>query len=533
MLIDGQWRDAKEYQEVRDPCGGSPVSRAPVSTPDDCSDALQAAHRAKKTMAAMPGYARAAMLRRVADEMEKRAESIALAMTRETGKALRDSRVEAQRSCDLMRLCAEEAIRIQGEHVPMDGTAIGAGKLAMVMRFPVGVVAALTPFNSPVNLAVHKIGPALAAGNSVVLKPSPKAPLSVARLVEAFVDADVPPGAINTLYGDAIAPELVKDRRVDFVSFTGSNRVGKLIRDAAGMKRVALELGGVGPTFVHHDANVKEAAKACARHAVGLAGQSCASVQNVFVHKAVYPDQPGVKSGAALCDFMAGIHLYAAIMTALYEREKTGRGRVVEVSMQDATYASLASNLGMLHARGKEAPVRTGNRHGGLGIAPYNVYRTRNGHVVLNAPGDHHFRAILEAMGRPDLKDDPRLQTRTARVVNVQLVDELIENWTKDLDRDDVADRMLAAKVPCAPVRSLSEVMVDRNMHERRSLQWVDHPEMGRVVLMNSPLVFGGTPRHPIEPNRPLGSANDEIYGCWLGRSAEELAALRSEGVIT
>jgi formyl-CoA transferase len=246
-----------------------------------------------------------------------------------------------------------------------------------------------------------------------------------------------------------------------------------------------------------------------------------------------YPDQPGVKSGAALCDFMAGIHLYGAIMTALYERERTGVGRVVEVSMQDATYASLASNIGMLHARGPEAPARTGNRHGGLGVSPYNVYRTSDGFVVLNAPGDHHFRAILDVMGRSDLKEDPRFVTRTARVVNFEAVDALIEGWTKAQSRDQVARLMLAAKVPCAPVRELSEVLVDENMHARGSLKWVDHPEMGRVVLMSSPLVFEGTPRHPIEPNLPLGSSNDAIYGVWLGHSDEELAALRAEGVIS
>jgi CoA:oxalate CoA-transferase len=246
-----------------------------------------------------------------------------------------------------------------------------------------------------------------------------------------------------------------------------------------------------------------------------------------------YPDQPGVKAGAALCDFMAGIHLYAAIMTALYERERTGKGRVVEVSMQDATYASLASNLGMLHARGDKAPARTGNRHGGLGVAPYNVYKTLDGYVVLNAPGDHHFRSILDVLGRPDLKDDPRFVSRTSRVQNFEAVDELIESWTRGQRRDDVAQLMLAEKIPCAPVRELSEVMVDENMHARGSLKWVDHPELGRVVLMNSPLVFEGTPRREIEPNRPLGSANDAVYGDWLGHSPAELAELRAEGVIT
>jgi formyl-CoA transferase len=246
-----------------------------------------------------------------------------------------------------------------------------------------------------------------------------------------------------------------------------------------------------------------------------------------------YPDQPGVKSGAALCDFMAGIHLYAAIVTALYERERTGEGRVVEVSMQDATYASLASNLGMLHARGKEAPARTGNRHGGLGVSPYNVYATKDGHVVLNAPGDHHFRAILEVMGRDDLKDDPRFMTRTSRVQNFEAVDALIENWTRQHKRDEVARLMLAAKVPCAPVRDLSEVMVDENMHARGNLQWIEHPELGRVVLMHSPLVFEGTQRRPIEPSLPMGSRNEAVYGDWLGYSTAELAALRAEGVIS
>ena len=245
-----------------------------------------------------------------------------------------------------------------------------------------------------------------------------------------------------------------------------------------------------------------------------------------------YPDQPPVKSGAAICDFMAGIHLYAAIMTALYERERTGKGRVVEVSMQDATYCSLASNLGMVHARGKDAPARTGNRHGGLGISPYNVYPAKDGYVVLNAPGDHHFRAILDVMGRSDLKEDPRFVTRSTRVANFAAVDELIEGWTKALGKNEVARRMLAAKVPCAPVRDLNEVMNDENMLARGSLQRIDHPELGHVVLPHSPLVFEGTERRPLEPSRPLGSSNDAVFGDWLDHSDAELAAYRTEGII-
>ena len=245
-----------------------------------------------------------------------------------------------------------------------------------------------------------------------------------------------------------------------------------------------------------------------------------------------FPDQPPVKSGAALCDFSAGIHLYAAIMTALYERERTGKGRVVEVSMQDAIYASLASNYGMLHARGATAPARTANRHGGLGISPYNAYPTLDGYVVLNCPGDHHFRALLDAMGRSDLSEDPRFLTRSTRVANVDAVDELIESWTKTLTKNEVARRMLAASVPCAPVRDLSEVMNDENMHARGSLQWIDHPDLGRVVLPHSPLVFEGTERRPIEPSLPLGASNDAVFGKLLGHSDDEVKAYEKEGVI-
>jgi formyl-CoA transferase len=251
-----------------------------------------------------------------------------------------------------------------------------------------------------------------------------------------------------------------------------------------------------------------------------------------IINSTGFPDQPPVKSGAAVCDFSAGIHLYAAIMTALYERERTGKGRVVEVSMQDAIYASLASNYGMVHARGADAPERTGNRHGGLGISPYNVYATSDGYVVLNAPGDHHFRSILDVMGRPELKEDPRFLTRSTRVVNFAAVDELIEGWTRTLTKDEVARRMLAAKVPCAPVRDLSEVMHDENMHARGSLQWIDHPELGRVALPHSPLVFEGTQRRPIEPSLALGARNDAVFGDWLGHSEAELKAYKSEGVI-
>lgn len=288
MYIGGEWRASESASSVTDPYRRQVVAEAPGSTARDCEDALASAYAAREVMAKLPGYERAAMLRRAADLVLARAADIARAMTLESGKAIRDSLAEVHRAAETLKLCAEEAVRIQGEHIPMDATAMGAGKIAMALRVPVGVVAAITPFNGPVNLAAHKLGPALAGGNTLVLKPSPKAPWCVHKLVECVIDAGAPAGAINVLYGDEVGPQLVADPRVDFISFTGSIPVGKQIRKAAGLKRVALELGGVGSTFVHHDADIEAAAKACARNAMALAGQSCISVQNVYVHKRAY-----------------------------------------------------------------------------------------------------------------------------------------------------------------------------------------------------------------------------------------------------
>ena len=290
MLIGGRWREPSQYYDVRDPYCGDIAARAPRSDEVDLDAALSAAVRAKSVMAAMPGYERANLLRRAGVLVGERAVRLADVMVRETGKTIRDARAEVARSQETLVLAAEEAVRIEGEHVPLDGSAQGAGKICFLMRFPVGVVAAITPFNAPLNLACHKIGPALAAGNAIVLKAPPQAPGVVYELSRIFADAGMPAGALNVLYGDSVGPSLVSDPRVDFISFTGSSRTGAHIRAACGLKRVALELGGIGTTIVHGDADLENAATLCARNAMRLAGQSCISVQTVLVHRSVLED---------------------------------------------------------------------------------------------------------------------------------------------------------------------------------------------------------------------------------------------------
>ncbi len=288
-LIGGEWRESSGTNRIRDPYRGDAVGSAPVSSQADLDAALNAALDGRAKAAAMPGYERAALLRRAARLIEGEDGGLAQLMARETGKAIKDCAAEIRRSLETIDLSAEEAIRIEGRHVPLDGSAMGAGKLAFLLRFPVGVVAAITPFNAPFNLAAHKIAPSIAAGNAMVLKPPPQAPLSVHRLVELFVQAGLPSGMLNVVYGGAeLGSTLVSDARVNFITFTGSSRAGAAIKAASGLRRVALELGGNNVTIVHEDADLATAATACARNSMRLAGQSCISVQSVYVHKSVY-----------------------------------------------------------------------------------------------------------------------------------------------------------------------------------------------------------------------------------------------------
>jgi acyl-CoA reductase-like NAD-dependent aldehyde dehydrogenase len=288
MLIGGEWVAACETYDVCDPYRGSLVSTAPRSNKDELDRALSAAVAAKAAAARLPATERAKILRRVVERIVAAKPDIAETMSRETGKAIKDSRTEIDRAVDTINLSAEEAVRIEGEHVPLDASPMGFGKIAMLLRFPIGVVAAITPFNAPVNLACHKIGPAIAAGNVAVLKAPPQCPGTIHKLVQCFADAGLPAGFLNVLYGADIGPALVRDERVEFITFTGSTRAGAQIRAAAGLRPVALELGGIGPTIVHDDASVEAAAPLCARNAMRLAGQSCISVQNVYVHERIF-----------------------------------------------------------------------------------------------------------------------------------------------------------------------------------------------------------------------------------------------------
>lgn len=241
-----------------------------------------------------------------------------------------------------------------------------------------------------------------------------------------------------------------------------------------------------------------------------------------------YPDRPPVKAGPALCDFFAGVHLYGAIATALFERERTGVARRLEVAMQDAVYPALSSSLGM-HWGQRDAksppPPRTGNRHGGLAESPYNVYPTSDGWIAIICVGDIHWRSLVNTMERPELAEDPRFSGLKQRVALMDEVDALVSDWTSHRTKEEAFQALMANKVPCAPVRDLEEVVNDPNMHARGSLQWQDHPELGRIVVQHSPLRYAGVPRLTLEPSHALGADTAIVLRERLGRNQHDSSA--------
>ena len=243
------------------------------------------------------------------------------------------------------------------------------------------------------------------------------------------------------------------------------------------------------------------------------------------------PGGTPMKAGPTLVDFMGGIHLYGGILTALFERTRTGQGRLVEVAMQEAVYCSMASSMQHYHTTG-EVPPRTGNHQAGMTSAPYNVYATNDGHVAINVVTEAHWQNLCAAMGREDLKADPRFLTMKSRVANMALTDAAVTAWTSSLGKIEVFAISEKHRIPCAPVRNVAEVMHDPHMHGRGMLEWLDHPELGRIVVPNSPLRLHGADTVATLPSPTIGQHNDEIYGGWLGLDPAEIATLKQDGVI-
>lgn len=242
-----------------------------------------------------------------------------------------------------------------------------------------------------------------------------------------------------------------------------------------------------------------------------------------------YEDTPPLKAGVAYIDFLGGTHLYGAITTALFERERTGVGRSVEVSMADAAHFALTSPLAMWQQTGHTA--RPGNRQAS-GFAPYNVYKCADGWIAIITVAPRHWPSLVEVMGRPELGDDERFATPADRTRNVDALDAEIEAWTLQQARSDVVGLLREAHVPAAAVRSVDEAVRDDKQHARRSLQWVEDPDLGTVPLSYSPIRFHESPIFELDPAPTIGQHTDAVLAELLDLSADEIGALRVAGTV-
>lgn len=245
-----------------------------------------------------------------------------------------------------------------------------------------------------------------------------------------------------------------------------------------------------------------------------------------------FPDRAPVKAGAALCDFLGAAHLYGAAVTALFDAQRTGQGRFVDVAMLDAVFPTLASPLGLYHSLGNKNPPRTGNRHGGLAEAPYNVYPTLDGNVAMFCVSQPQWAALAVVLGEPDLLTDERFGDHASRVKHADILDAIVGTITATLTTDQLVLACTANRVPCAPVRELDQVVNDPHMHQRGALQRIDHPELGPVVLPAGTMRFADAPAPEIRPSRPIGADNRAVYSSWLGLSDQDIDRLSETGAI-
>ena len=291
FLVGGEWRRSDSRIDIHFPYDGSLAGSVCLAGPQDVQDAIAAAERGFAETRHLPAYRRSEILERLRDLVAERYDDFVELMILESGKNQQTAAGETTRALQTLKVAAEEARRLPGELIALDWTAAGAGRRGLTRRAPIGTVAAIAPFNYPLNLACHKLGPAIACGNAIILKPSERTPLSSVLLAELVLEAGYPPRAFSMLNcrGD-VAEALVRDERVAMLSFTGSAAVGWMLKGIAGRKKVALELGGNAGLVVHGDADLPSAQSQAAAGAFANAGQNCISVQRILIQHTVYEE---------------------------------------------------------------------------------------------------------------------------------------------------------------------------------------------------------------------------------------------------
>ncbi|UCF77955.1 MAG: aldehyde dehydrogenase family protein [Candidatus Eiseniibacteriota bacterium] len=287
--LGGEWVKTDEVLEVRSPYDGSVVAEVCRPSAQHVEKAASAAVGAFETMRRLGSYERSGILEKVSAGIARRAEELSRALSLEAGKTIRDARVEVARASNTFKVAGEEARRIGGEYISLDWIPGSDGRFGITRRFPVGPVLGIAPFNFPLNLVAHKVAPAIAAGNSVVIKPASSTPVCALMLGEILLEAGLPAEAISVLPCKAsVAEGMVADERFKVFSFTGSSEIGWRLKTLAGKKKVTLELGGNAAAIVDREVPLEGAAERCVRGGFSNAGQICISVQRICVQEDVY-----------------------------------------------------------------------------------------------------------------------------------------------------------------------------------------------------------------------------------------------------
>ncbi|SIS47572.1 aldehyde dehydrogenase family protein [Salimicrobium salexigens] len=291
MLLAGEWVQRGETISVINPQNNECIATVPRASKEDMKYAIESAHEKFNSLESWPVHERIRILKYVSRYVSDNAESFARTIASESSKTINEARGEVARSAQTLEIAAEETRRIQGETINFDQVEGNENKVGYYYHFPVGVVGAITPFNDPLNLVAHKLGPAIAGGNAVVLKPASETPLSALKLAEAFTEAGLPEGMLSVVTGPGreIGEELVNHPYVKALSFTGGTDAGKKITEKTGTRHVNMELGSNSPVIVLNDADLKDAVAACTDGGFSAAGQNCISVQRVYVEQDSYP----------------------------------------------------------------------------------------------------------------------------------------------------------------------------------------------------------------------------------------------------
>jgi acyl-CoA reductase-like NAD-dependent aldehyde dehydrogenase len=291
MLIGGKWTGGKDYFDLTSPYDGSLLAKIPNGSDSDVASAIKSAIEGFKELSSLPPHKRSDILLNTSFGIIKRKEEIAETITKESGKPIVYSLAEVDRAAETFRFASEEAKRIHGETIPMGASKGSENRTAFYERFPLGVIGAITPFNFPINLVAHKLAPAIAAGNGVVLKPAEQTPLTALILGEILLAAGLPKEALNIVTGGAsTGAALVRDERLKMITFTGSPTVGREIKAGAGMKKVTLELGSNSALIIEPDTDLETAATRSVMGAFANSGQVCISLQRIYLHKDVYEE---------------------------------------------------------------------------------------------------------------------------------------------------------------------------------------------------------------------------------------------------